>query len=135
MCGKDTAGLKGKTTRTKPTLVAGHQLKIPKGIMDKHKNVFMSVDIFFVNQIPFFLSLSRKINYAGVQNLSNCKVQTAFAAFVAIYSFYRRRNFIITEVSMDGEFVALQDKIEAMPGGPRVNLLSANEHVLSLIHI
>ena len=30
---------------------------------------------------------------------------------------------------MDGEFVALQEKIEAMPGGPRVNLLSANEHV------
>ena len=105
--GKDPAGLKGKTTRTKPTPVAGHRLKIPKGIMDKHKNVFMSVDTFFVNQIPFFLSLSRKINYTGVQNLSNRKVRTAFAAFVAIYSFYRRRNFIITEVSMDGEFVAL----------------------------
>ena len=91
--GKDVAGLKGKTTRTKPKHVVGYRLKIPKEILDKHRNVYLTADIFFVNQVIFFLSYSRKINYTGVENLTDRKTQTIFQAFVAIYKVYRRRNF------------------------------------------
>ena len=127
--GKDVAGLKGKTTRTKPKHVVGYRLKITKEILDKHRDVYLTADIFFVNQVIFFLSYSRKINYTGVENLTDRKTQTIFQAFVAIYKVYRRRNFIITTISVDGEFAALKERIEAMPGGPRVNLATAKEHV------
>ena len=82
-----------------------------------------------MHQVIFFLSYSRKLNFTGVENLSDRKASTIFHAFVAIYKLYRRRNFIITTISVDGEFAALKERIEAMPGGPRVNLTTANEHV------
>ena len=109
--------------------MVGYRLKIPKETLDKHRNVYLTADIFFVNKITFFLSCSRKINYTGVENLNNRKSQTIFEAFVAIYKVYRRRNFIITTTSVDDKFATLKERIEAMPGGPRVNLAAAKEHV------
>ena len=88
MFGKDVAGLKGKATRNKPKHVASYRLKIPKETLDKHRNVYLTADTFFVNEITFFLSYSRKINYTGVENLNNRKSQTTFKAFIAIYKVY-----------------------------------------------
>jgi hypothetical protein len=46
-----------------------------------------------------------------------------------MYQYYLQRGFHITTVHADGEFAPLKTLIEAMPGGPMVNLASANEHV------
>jgi hypothetical protein len=57
--GKDVAALKGKTTRKKPMHVLARDfVKIPKEPLKLHKEAFMTADIFFVNEIPFFLTLS-----------------------------------------------------------------------------
>jgi hypothetical protein len=45
-----------------------------------------------------------------------------------MYQYYLQRGFHITTVHADGEFAPLKTLIEAMPGGPMVNLASANEH-------
>ena len=44
--GKDIAALKGKTTRTKSVHVASDFVKIPQEILDMHREVFLSADIF-----------------------------------------------------------------------------------------
>jgi hypothetical protein len=75
-----------------------------------HKEVFLKTDIFFVNKIPFFLKFSRKICFTADQ-------------------YYLQRGFHITPVHADGEFAPLKTLIEAMPGGPMANLVSAHEHV------
>jgi hypothetical protein len=49
-----------------------------------------------------------------------------------MYQYYLQRGFHITTVYADGEFAPLKTFIEAMPGGPMVNLDSANEHVLEI---
>jgi hypothetical protein len=46
-----------------------------------------------------------------------------------MYQYYLQRGFHITTVHADGEFAPLKTLIEAMPGGPMVNLASANEHL------
>jgi hypothetical protein len=46
-----------------------------------------------------------------------------------MYQYHLQRGFHITTVHADGEFAPLKTLIEAMPGGPKVNLESANEHV------
>ena len=51
--GKNIAALKGKTTRKKPIQVAGNRLKVPKELLELHKEVYMTCDIFFVNKIAF----------------------------------------------------------------------------------
>jgi hypothetical protein len=89
----------------------------------------MTAYIFFVNQIPFFLTLSREICFTAVNHLSNRTVTTIFKAFEEVYKFYLNRGFHVSRLHVDGEFAPLNTQIQAMPGGPRVNLTSANEHV------
>jgi hypothetical protein len=91
--GKNIAALKGKTTRKKPIHVAKDFVKVPKELLKLHKEVFMTADIFFVNQIPFFLTLSRKICFTAVNHLANRKAETIFKAFKEIYQFYLHRGF------------------------------------------
>lgn len=127
--GKNIAALKGKTTWKKPIPVAEDFVKVPQEILDLHKEVFLTADLFFVNGIPFLLTLSCKITFTVVNHLANRKVKEIFKAFKEIYQFYLKRGFRITTVHVDGKFAPLQALIQAMPGGPRVNLASTNEHV------
>jgi hypothetical protein len=127
--GKNIAVLKGKTTRSKPNPVARDFVKVPVALLKLHKEVFLTVDIFFVNKIPFFLTLSRKICFTAVNHLADRTVPQIFKAFKEIYQYYLHRGFRITTVHVDGEFAPITTLIEPMPGGPMVNLASSNEHV------
>ena len=86
-------------------------------------------DLFFVNKIPFFLTLSRKICFTAVNHLANRTVLEIFKAFKEIYTYYLHCGFCITTFHADGEFAPLKPLIESLPGGPLVNLASRNEHV------
>jgi hypothetical protein len=129
--GKNIAALKGKTTRSKPNPVARDSVKVPVALLKRHKEVFLTVNIFFVNKIPFFLTLSRKICFTAVNHLVDTRtVPQIFKAFKEIYQYYLHRGFCITTVHADGEFAPITILIESMPGGgPMVNLASSNEHV------
>ena len=127
--GPDLDALKGKTVRKKPPKVMEDLMKVPPLILKLYRDVFLTADIFFVNAIPFFISLSRKIDFTGTSHMRDRKLQTIFENFLSIYRFYLRRGFRIVTVLMDGEFAQLQVKINEMPKGPTVNLTSANEHV------
>jgi hypothetical protein len=119
--GKNISALKGKTTRRKTHPMARDYVKVPKELLKLHKEVFLTTDIFFVNKIPFFLTLSRKIFFKAINHLVYRTVPQIFKAFKEMYQYYLQRGFHITTVHADGEL--------AMPGGPMVNLASANEHV------
>ena len=121
--------MKGKTTRHKTNPVARDYVKVPTEFLKLHKEIFLTADIFFVNKIPFFLTLSRKICFTAVNHLSNRTVPQIFNAFKEIYQYYLQRGFRITVLHADGEFAPLKTLIESMPSGPVVNLASANEHV------
>jgi hypothetical protein len=127
--GKNIAALKGKTTRSKTHPVARDYVKVPKELLKLHKEVFMTTDIFFVNKIPFFLTLSRKICFTAVNHLADRTVPQIFKDFKEMYQYYLQCGFHIMTVHADGEFAPLKTLIEAIPGGPMVNLASANEHV------
>ena len=67
----DIAALKGKTMRQTPSSVMLDIVWTPKEIRELHHNVTLSVDIFFVNNIPFLLTLSRKIQFTTVTHLTD----------------------------------------------------------------
>jgi hypothetical protein len=127
--GKNIAALKGKTTRSKTIPVARDYVKVPKELLKLHKEVFLTTNIFFVNNIPFFLTLSQNICFTAVNHLADRTVPQIFKAFKEMYQYYLQRGFHITMVHANGEFSPLKTFIEAMPGGPMVNLASANEHL------
>ena len=100
--GKNIAALKGKSTRSKQNTVARDYLKIPMDLLKLHKEVFLTLDIFFVNKIPFLLTLSRKICFTAVNHLANRTVPQIFAAFKEIYQYYIHCGFHITTMYSDG---------------------------------
>ena len=105
---KNIVVLKGKTTRRKHNTVARDSVKNPVNLLKLHKEVFLTLDIFFVNKIPFFLTLNRKICFILVNYLANRRVMQIFAAFKEIYQYYLHRGFCITAVHSDGEFAPFQ---------------------------
>jgi hypothetical protein len=130
--GKNIAALKGKTTQRKTHPVARDFVKVTKELFKLHKEVFLKTDIFFVNKIPFFLTLSRNICFTAVNHLADKTVPQIFKAFKEMYQYYLQRGFHITTVHADGEFAPLKTLIEAMPSGPMVSLASDNEHVAEI---
>jgi hypothetical protein len=82
--GKNIAALKGKTTRSKSTPVARDFVKVPKEMMKPHKEVFLT--IFFVNKMPFFLTLSRKICFAAVDLSKRSSRRSLKMYITTIYS-------------------------------------------------
>ena len=127
--GPNIAALKGKTTRSTPKPVTTDYLQVPKGILDLHKEVYLTADIFFVNQVPFLLTYSRHLCFTTVTHLSDRKIQTIVSAYGEVHQLYHRRGFHINTLALDGEFAPAQGLLQALPHGPRVNLTSANEHV------
>ena len=126
---KEVGILKGKTVRSKPHRVASYTTKVPPEILNLHKEVCMSLDIFFVNKSIFFITLGRKINYTSITHLSNRKLDTVYKVFKSLYKFYLQRGFRIIEVYADNEFRPLQLLVSDMPRGLTFNIASANEHV------
>ena len=103
-------------------------VRIPKEIQEVHKIISMSIDIFFINQIPFFITLSRNICFTMVMHLANRKLVNIFKAFKGIYVYYLQKGFQITTVTGDGEFEPMQELMNELPGTPCLNLASATEH-------
>jgi hypothetical protein len=125
--GKNIAALKGKTTRSRTHPVTRDYMKVPKELLKLHTEVFLTSDIFFVNKIPFFLTLIRRLCFTAVNHLADRTVPQTFKAFKEMYQYYLQHGFHIMTVHADGEFAPLKTLIEAIPGGPMVNLASANE--------
>jgi hypothetical protein len=69
--GPSVAALKGKTVQKRPEPVKTDIVSIPKEIHELHKEVTLTINIFLVNKIPFFLTLSRVLYFTMVTRLPN----------------------------------------------------------------
>ncbi len=102
---------------------------MPKEIWQLHKRVTLTIDIFFVNSVPYFVTLSLQICFLLVMHLQNQKIDTIFRALKAMHNFYLQHGFQIVFIKGDGEFKPLDGMMSELCGAPKLNLSSANEHV------
>ena len=116
--GPSIASLKGKTTRRTPLSVVIDIVQVPKEIRKLHQNVILSINIFFVNKIPFIITLSRNIQFTTVTHLADQKASSIFKALRGIIMYYYQKGFQVTAVTGDGEFVALNEMMVELPGAP-----------------
>ena len=132
---KIVPALKVNTTRKKHIPVTDDLVQLPEYLVKLHKDIYFTVDMLFVNGIPFIIILSRKILSTAVNHLSNRKLETIFKAFKDIYRYYMKCGFHITTSHSDGEFAPLQAMLyEHIPGGPSINITSATEHFPGIKH-
>ncbi len=126
--GPSVAALKGKTVRKRPEPIKTDIVPIPKEICELHKEVTLTIDIFFVNKIPFFLTLSRVLYFTTVTHLPDRSLDQIFKALKGVFYYYLQRGFRVTFITGDGEFTSLEQFTNLLMGAPRLNLTSANEH-------
>ena len=98
---KNIAALKGKTIRKTPYPTVMDIMQIPKAICELHRNVTLSIDIFFVNQIPFLLTLSRNIWFTTVTHLADRRLSTIYKELRGIVLYYYNHGFQVTVIPAD----------------------------------
>ncbi len=126
--GPNVATLKGKTVQKKPEPIKTDIVSIPKEIRELRKEVTLTIDIFFVNKIPFFVALSRVLYFTTVTHLPNRSLGRIFKVLKGISYYYPQQGFRMTFITGDGEFTSLEQFTNLLMGAPWLNLTSANKH-------
>jgi hypothetical protein len=126
--GPSVAALKGKTVRKKPEPVKTETVYILKEICKLYKEVTLTIDIFFVNSIPFFVTLSQVLYFTMVTHLPDRSLSQIYKALKGIFYYYLQQGFHVTFISGDGEFASLKQFTNLLMGAPWLNLTSANKH-------
>ena len=119
--------LKGKTTRRSPEQVVSDYVLVPQKLLDANSNVVLSGDIFFINTIPFLVTVADNIKFTTTELLQSRKIPNILAALRHVQALYHKRGFKITELRMDGEFAPLRHDLASI--GINLNITAANEHV------
>ncbi len=88
----------------------------------------LTIDIFFVNKIPFFLTLSRVLYFTTVTHLPDKSFDQIFKVLKGIFYYYLQQGFRVTFIMGDGEFASLEQFTNLLMGAPWLNLTSANKH-------
>ena len=89
---RDAPYLKGNTNRKNTIQVSEYLIRVPRECIKIHKDVFLTMDIFFVDKITFFLTLIRNIDFTDTSHLSFYKARDIFKDFWRIYVFYLKRG-------------------------------------------
>ena len=106
--GPSVQALKGKTIRTKPSPVVSDYVTVPHAIFEENRNVTLSVDVMFVNRIPFLTSISRHIKFTAADTFHNCKTIQMVQCVTNVKALYTKIGFNVTAALMDREFVPMR---------------------------
>ena len=100
---------------------------VPHAIFEENRNVTLSVDVMFVNRIPFFTSISRHINFTTAETLHNRTTSQLVQCVTNVKALYTKIGFNVTTALMDREFVPM--RTARLNTGVSLNISSASEHV------
>ena len=92
--------------------------------MNANRYVTLFADLFFVNKVPFFATVSDHIRFTTTEHIANRKLKSLLLASLHVQAVYAARGFSIKFMQMDGEFVPLRNDLAA--AGIGLNTTSAN---------
>lgn len=122
--GPNLAGIRGKTVRRTPERVNTDKIEIPRDFQLLHCNVTLEADVFYVNEIPFLLSMSQKIKFLTLECIPNRSSNTLTVALNRVVSLYRRAGYSVKIILLDMEFECLEEHLDVP-----INVAAAREHV------
>ena len=124
--GTDPAHLMGKTRRQKPPPVpALMHIPLPTSIAQLHRNVTVSVDIFYINGIRFFHSISHNIQLRTVEVLTSATEENLIKCVKRVINLYQSRGFTVIEVRGDQQFECIEHGITPV----HLYTSTAGEHI------
>ena len=96
--------LKGKTVRTRPHKVVSNYIEIPDRLLDAHKRIVLCIDIMYVENLPFLVTVSLNVKYFTAYYLKDRTKESLMTAIDVTFTYYNNAEFIIVEVRGDNEF-------------------------------
>jgi len=123
--GPELGCLKGKTVRS-----ASIPVKIvpaPVQLTAVQKRVVLAIDIMYINDIPFFITISRDLHFGSAQAMGSETYKSIYGALEKIIKIYRHYGFSVTHILGDGQFEFL-DPSKIAPG-ITLNIVTRGEHV------
>ena len=93
---------KGKTIRTKPIPVVTDYVAVPHAVFEENRNVTLSLDVMFVNRIPFLTSISWHLKFIPAETLHNRTTIQLVQCVTNVKALYTKRGFNVTTALMDG---------------------------------
>ena len=124
--GPNLGSLKGKTVqRTLPHLPSGVDL-VPPELFKRHPGVTIAMDILFVNNMPFLLSMSHGLKFMMLEALPNRQVKTIKEKVWTICNMYQRHRFAMDSIYADSVFELLRPdfRLSTLPMLTTINLTS-----------
>ena len=125
--GPDLGSLKGKTVRYTPSSVRTHIYNIPSQIMQQYWDVTLSVDIMKVNNIPFFMTISKHIKFGTTSKLDSMENKIIVKHFKIVFGLYTTSGFLVKVVMADNQFESMRGDIADL--GAIINVVSRDKHV------
>ena len=115
--------LKGKTIWRPNKHVQATTSRVPHSILKLHRDVVLSMDIVFMNKLPFLVMLSHNLQFSMVESLPNHQVGTVTMCLKKVIQLYHHHGFHVTSITCDPEFEVLR------PSFPMLNCCVADEHM------
>ena len=100
---------------------------MPKIILERNNNITLSIDIMFVNKIPFVTTIIRHVKFTTVKVIQKRKKSQLSECIKNVVAIYTQRVFKENHALLDGEFVPLRTDLLNM--GIIANFATRNEYV------
>jgi hypothetical protein len=95
--------------------------------MARYKAVILTIDIIYVNRIPFLMMVSRHIKFGNAKMLKSESDATILDAIKHVKKAYATRGFKLTYLLTDGQFKSLCADLAHL--GIALNFVYRDKHV------
>ena len=95
--------------------------------MQQYRDVTLSVDIMKVNNIPFFMTISKHIKFGTTGKLDSMKNKIIVKHFKLVFGLYTNRGFRVKLFMADNQFKSMRVDIADL--GANLTVVSRDEHV------
>jgi len=91
------------------------------------KKVVLAIDIMYVNDIPFLITILRDLYFGSAQAMGDETYKSIYGALDKIIKIYRHYGFSVTHILGDGQFEFLDPS--KIVSGVTLNIVTRGEHV------
>ena len=123
--GKSVPNIKGETTKRK---AEHHPTHVPveiAHILKLHKDVTLCIDVFWVQGIPFYHSISRKIDFRTCSHLTRSRKNDLLEATMETKELYENRMFKVVDIHADKQFECIKHDVP----GTHIEITAPDDHV------
>ena len=100
-------------------------VEVPEYIMKWHRDVTLCIDIFYINELPFFHTISRKLQFRTVEYIASESHETLLSCLQRVINIYNKRGFNVEYVCADKQFESVREAIRPI----HLKVSSVGEHV------